>query len=251
MKYSIITPSYDQPVKARRCIESLLAQPHLDWELIFINDSPSVDYSQVRNLVSSDDRITYIENDQNRGSNFSRNKGLQKISQDVDYVIFLDDDDWLASDSLADLQILLQKHDFPDWLVSNRARSSGVPLTQIKKDLRNKSISYWWSYLIKKNITGDATHCISRKSLERDNPLFSKQVKNGEEWYFFSQISPRFIYEPINSSLTDGYSSEGLNQKMQTTYCQNTFLLWREKRNLKIFAYLLLRSVRCTQRKKL
>ena len=112
MKYSIVTPTYNRPDKLIRCMESALSQnkinnikENFDFELIVVNDSPVYDYSIFDNYLDklkSEDfenfcKIKYFVNEKNMGVNYSRNYALDYVSKDTlsDYVIFLDDDDWL------------------------------------------------------------------------------------------------------------------------------------------------------------
>lgn len=212
MKFSIITPTHRRKEKLERAVASVLAQTHKDWELIIINDSPH-DESYLEFASSINDaRIHYHINQKNSGVNFSRNHALDKLSADSNWVIFLDDDDYLAPDTLATFSELILREGDTKWFVTNRAYKNGKSLTKAPKE--ETHYSYTWSYLILKRIKGDATHCIETKLITHSHARFSKYIKQGEEWFFFYQIGLRtsLFYHDHNSTITDGYdNNEGLN----------------------------------------
>ncbi len=215
MKFSIITPTHKRVDGLIRAVNSLISQTYQDWEMIIINDSPDdITYQKFASHIN-DPRIHYHINHINSGANFSRNNGLDKISGDSKWVIFLDDDDFLAPDALATLYHLILSHQDCHWFVTNRAYAHGKPNTQFPKD--NTSYSYAWSYLITKRGKGDATHCIETKLL--NHIRFSKYIKQGEEWFFFYQVGLqcKMFYHNHNSTITDGYDElSGLNFRTRT-----------------------------------
>lgn len=217
MKFSIITPTFKRKDLLVRAIDSLLAQTYTDWEIIIVNDSPTdIHYKEFANSIN-DARIHYHVNTTNRGVNYSRNHALSKVSADSKWVIFLDDDDYLAPDALATFHDLILTNQNQKWFITNRAYTNGVPLTHFPKD--NTLYSYAWSYLILKRCKGDATHCVETKLLIQNKIEFSHHVKQAEEWFFFYQIGlqEKIYYHNHNSTITDGYDqASGLNFRKRT-----------------------------------
>lgn len=215
MKFSIITPSYKRSDKISRAVNSVLNQTYSDWEMIIVNDSPDDDQYALFEKTISDQRIIYLKNSENQGVNFSRNRALDNISKNSDWVIFLDDDDYLASDALSNFCNLIVKYPDNKWFATNRTYSNGKQVTSIPKS--DSKYSYIIEYLILKRCRGDVTHCIST-SLIRD-VRFPKKVKQGEEWLFFYQLGlkQQMFYHHHNSTITDGYDeASGLNFRKRT-----------------------------------
>ena len=181
MKYSIIIPTYRRPDKLIRAINSVLNQGYQDFEIICVNDSPDFDYSTFDDFfvnLKQKDNIKYILNEKNMGVNFSRNLALSKVSDDSDYIVFLDDDDWFNENALLDVDKYLSENRGVKWLVTNRCLV-GEKLT---KNIKNKNrLSYIFDYLIFKKIKGDATHVIKADIAKKIK--FSEKIKNGEEWF--------------------------------------------------------------------
>jgi glycosyltransferase involved in cell wall biosynthesis len=268
MKFSIITPTYKRPDELKRCIESVLIQNHKNWEMIVVNDFPEIPLEQTPSTLSGHlpkgketehekniQKIKFFENEKNMGNNFSKNFAFSKISNDSDYLIFLDDDDWLSPNALHDLNVFLEKYKNEnnkqlEWLVTERVLEKNFAEKNMagnlaKPNFQPRCLSYFYDYLLFRKIKGDKTHIISTDILHTSAkfPRFSTKVKNGEEWFFFCQIPHNFTYIPLPTTLTSGYTEDGLNNDMQKKYTENTWKLFREIKNTRIFIYLILRSV--------
>jgi glycosyltransferase involved in cell wall biosynthesis len=149
--------------------------------------------------------------------NYSRNLGLEKVSADSKWIIFLDDDDYLAPDALQTFHDLIMHHQNTKWFITNRAFKNGKPVTIAPKS--DTTYLYALSYLVFKRIKGDVTHCIETKLLIHNHITFSNYVKQAEEWFFFYQVGlhTKMYYHDHNSTITDGYNSHtGLNFRKRT-----------------------------------
>jgi glycosyltransferase involved in cell wall biosynthesis len=214
--FSVLTPSYKRIEMLRRAVESVTTQDYADWEMIIVNDDPnsSLDIQ----TITSDTRVRMITNDTNRGANWSRNRALSLVSPASTQVIFLDDDDYLASGAFMALAELLEVHPNTDWLVTNRAFKHGTSLTEAPRSY--SAYRYGWDYLIKRTIRGDATHCIETRVAT--SIAFPQGIKNGEEWLYFLELSQykSLFYVDQNITLTDGYAEHGLNFRRRNTLDQ-------------------------------
>lgn len=215
MKYSIITPTHKRANLLLRAVNSVINQTYTDFEMIIINDSPEDrSYEEFEKNIS-DSRIKYFKNKKNMGVNYSRNFAMDNISKDSDWVIFLDDDDYLAPDTLATFSKLITSHPNQKWFITNRAYADGKLVTKYPK--KETFYSYIWDTLILKKCRGDVTHCIKSDLIK--NIRYSKYIKQAEEWIFYYQISlkEKMFYHNHNSTLTDGYDETfGLNFRKRT-----------------------------------
>ncbi len=217
MKFSVITPTFRRRGKLERAVASLLAQTYKDWEMIIINDSPfDEDYREFASSIN-DPRIHYHINQKNSGVNFSRNQGLEKLSADSKWIIFLDDDDYFAPDCLQNFWNIIHKNIDVQWFLTNRAHKNGIPFTKVSRG--ENFYSYVKDYLLLKRIKGDATHCIETKLIIFKKIKFLQSVKQGEEWFFFYQVGmySKIFYQDHNSTISDGYDEkQGLNFRKRT-----------------------------------
>ncbi len=218
MRFSIITPTYKRSAQLLRAVQSAQAQTYKDWEMIIVNDSPDDNsYSSFASSID-DARIHYHINDINSGVNASRNKALDRVSASSEWVIFLDDDDYLAPDTLQELHNLITSHPNKHWFITNRAHKDGTLITHIPE--QETTYSYIRDYLILRRCRGDVTHTIRTKALH--GIRFPLHVKQGEEWLFFYQLGMResMFYHDHNSTISDGYTETGLNFRKRSRYEQ-------------------------------
>jgi glycosyltransferase involved in cell wall biosynthesis len=106
-KISIIIPTYNRKKLLQRALASIIQQNYKNIEILVIDDASTQD---IKTVVQSfkDDRIIYLKNEQNKGSNFSRNLGLRTANGD--YIAFLDDDDYYSNESKFKKQLELFSH---------------------------------------------------------------------------------------------------------------------------------------------
>jgi len=215
MKFSIITPTYKRSELLGRVTESAQKQSYANWEMIIINDSPEDhSYDDFANSIT-DLRLRYYSNDTNRGVNYSRNRALEMVSKDSDWVIFLDDDDYLSPNALEELTGLITAHPKEVWFVTNRAYADGTLVTKYPRP--ETHYSYIWDVLILKQCKGDATHCFKTSTIK--NVRYSKYIKQAEEWLFYYLLALRekIFYSNLNTTITDGYDvTSGLNFRKRT-----------------------------------
>lgn len=101
-KVSIIVPVYKVEKYIRHCIDSVLAQSFLNWELILVDDgSPDNCGSICDEYASRDGRIRVIHK-KNGGLSSARNAALDSFPNGY-YVTFLDSDDFWHKDYLTTL----------------------------------------------------------------------------------------------------------------------------------------------------
>lgn len=232
MRFSIITPTYKRADKLIRAVRSAQNQTYQDWEMIIVNDSPNDEsYHEFASSIN-DPRIHYHLNKTNSGVNFTRNHALDRISADSKWVIFLDDDDYLAPDALKTFHDLILAHPDQNWFITNRAYANGTPVTAIEES--DRAYSYIWDYLIIKRVRGDATHAISTDKIHTIR--FSKKIKQGEEWIFFYELglTEKMFYHDHNSTITDGYGELNHRKQTSTERLKSLLILFYEGLNRKI-----------------
>ena len=203
MKFSIITTTFKQQKQIFQAVLSLQHQTHKDWEMIIINDSPKdTTYHDFASSIN-DHRIQYHVNEVTRGTNYSKNIALEKISADSRWVIFLSDNNYLSPDALATFSKLIMLHEDAKWFVTNNALKNGVSLTHFPRD--ETFYSYTLSCLFLRRSRRGATHCIETKLITHSSARFSKYVKQEEEWFFLYQIGLRskLFYFDHNSTISD------------------------------------------------
>lgn len=100
-KIGIVVPVYKvNSVFLDECALSLINQTYKNIEIVFVDDcSPDECGKQCDNYAQKDSRIKVVHHDVNKGLPSARNTGVESLSTDVDWVTFVDADDWLDIDS--------------------------------------------------------------------------------------------------------------------------------------------------------
>ncbi|GAB3313429.1 glycosyltransferase family 2 protein [Haloplanus salinarum] len=96
-KISVVIPTYNREDTISRAVDSVLEQTIDDFEIVIVDDG-SKDNTQKIIEGYNDDRIRYIEHEENRGQNVARNTGL-KATEGM-YISYLDSDDVLLPQHL-------------------------------------------------------------------------------------------------------------------------------------------------------
>lgn len=111
MFFSVTIPAFKSSF-LKECIESVLAQSYMDYELIIVNDHSPEDLDAIVNGFQ-DDRIRYYKNEIGFGAEHvvgNWNKCLEYAKGD--FIICMGDDDRLKPNFLADLHELIKR--YPD-----------------------------------------------------------------------------------------------------------------------------------------
>jgi len=93
---SIIIPTYDRPKWLKQAIESALGQLYSPVEVVVVDDGSTK--TETRAIASQYPQVLYIYQS-NQGLGAARNTGIG-VSHG-EYILFLDDDDWLTEDALS------------------------------------------------------------------------------------------------------------------------------------------------------
>ena len=101
-KIGIIIPNYNYEHTIGKCLESILNQTYKNFEIIYVDDC-STDRSveivkEYQNKYK--DKIKIVELKQQRLNGGARNEGYLHLSEDVDYVYYVDSDDWLYNNEV-------------------------------------------------------------------------------------------------------------------------------------------------------
>lgn len=99
-RFSVIVPTYNRASLLPRCLESVLAQAFLDYELIVVDDGSTDETAGlVEAIAGRDARVRYVRQ-KHKGAGHARNRGAALAAGD--FVLFLDSDDavlpsWLTA----------------------------------------------------------------------------------------------------------------------------------------------------------
>lgn len=98
---SVILPVYKAEQYLPQCIESLLMQAFVDFELLLIDDGSPDRCGEICDKYALRDKRVRVFHQQNKGVSAARNLGLQYA--EGRYIAFVDSDDWVFPDYLLHL----------------------------------------------------------------------------------------------------------------------------------------------------
>ncbi len=102
---SIIVPVYKVEQYVRKCIDSILSQTFTDFELVLIDDGSPDNCPIICDEYALKDNRIHVIHQKNGGISAARNAGLDYVfaSSNSKWITFIDSDDWVLSDYLAEL----------------------------------------------------------------------------------------------------------------------------------------------------
>ena len=109
-KIGIIIPNYNYEHTIEQCLNSILNQTYKNYEIIFVDDmSTDGSVKLAKSMLKPPHKV--IELKQKRYNGGARNEAYLHLSDDVDYVWYVDSDDWLLDNKVLE--------DINDRLITN------------------------------------------------------------------------------------------------------------------------------------
>lgn len=231
---SVIIPTFQQTDKLYKAIMSVVNQSYQNIEVIIIDDNKETIFSdQVKKIVLSFENtptplsIRYYKNDSNRGSVYSRNRGINISTGE--YISFLDDDDIYKHDKIQRQLITMIKNN-SDFSVCNIALTSDY----LSYTVRNRRFLNFDESLINKHykyhITGTSTFMFKSKFLKNIGGFSESDF--GDEFYLMEKAilkSERFSHLDYVGVIAYIDSASGLSSWKNKLLTENLLLSYKEK----------------------
>lgn len=180
---SLIIPCYNAGVFLQDAVDSILKQAcNINFEIIVVDDgSTDIETRRVLNNLDSINKILVIRNSQNRGSQYSRNVGIEQSQ--YKYLMTLDSDDCLKLNVMVDEKNYLQ-HGI-EVLEKDEDLVFVHGLSQMFGDYSGYTIS---SYPISENLAVNKHHIptsiIFRKNDALTANLYDLSIEKWQDWSF-------------------------------------------------------------------
>lgn len=235
---SVIVPIYKVEKYLRQCVESLIAQPLSDFEIILVDDgSPDGCPSICDEYVAKDGRIKVVHKS-NGGLVSARKAGLQTATGD--YIGFVDGDDWVEPFMFEKMQNVADEY-HPDMVLSEFFCDFD---DRVQNSIQNFDEGFYSKEKLMSDIYpqmlfngtyynfGVSPSCWSkiykRELLEKNLSLVDDRTKMGEDAAFtypclmdaqnvFCIKSPMYHYRITNQSMSKAYD-ERLHEIITLSY---------------------------------
>ena len=111
-KIGIIVPNCNYEHTINKCLNSVLNQTYKNYEIVFVDDvSTDRSVEIAKSMLKPPHKV--IELKQKRLNGGARNEAYLHLSDDVDYVTYLDSDDWFLDENVLD-KINNKLQSYPD-----------------------------------------------------------------------------------------------------------------------------------------
>lgn len=114
MKFSVIIPVYNVEAYLKKCLDSVVKQTFMDYEVIVVDDESTDNSGQIAEEYAKKDARIRVIHQKNKRQGGARNTGIENAKGE--YLIFVDSDDYVSEHLLEKVNFHLEKTN-PDILV--------------------------------------------------------------------------------------------------------------------------------------
>ncbi len=189
-KISVVIPVYNCEAFIKKCVKSLMNQsmPSKHFQIVFVNDGSTDNSGEVcSRLAEKYDNIVYFEKE-NGGVSTARNKGME-LAQGK-YILFLDSDDTISSNTLLDIYKFFEKHYDEVDLVTytiNYLNEKGVVTSHKRFDILDHTGVY--DINCNYNLLQTTMNVCVKNVPENERILFDEELTLGEDqWFIYSWL---------------------------------------------------------------
>lgn len=175
---SIIVPIYNAEKYLPQCIDSILAQTFVNFELLLIDDGASDASGRICEEYAQNDPRIRVFHQENAGVSVARNKGIDEAIGK--YLTFVDADDWVKPDYLQALYDALPEHNQCDGLVVESFERI-YPDRSVPVEIPNIS-------LYRDDFSRLITEFIAKQMMYAFSKLFSREIIISNRIRFMSEV---------------------------------------------------------------
>lgn len=209
VKVSVIIPTYNRLPMLKEAIHSVLDQDFEDFELIVVDDGSTDGTSdEIRRYGG---RVKLIQNNENKGVSFSRNRGI--LQSKGKYIAFLDSDDlWVKGKLKLQVSFLDENPQYPMCYTDEIWIRKGKRVNPMKK---HEKYSGWIFEKCLPLCIISPSSTMMRRSLFSQVGLFDEALPVCEDYDFWLRVSSRFpiFFIPEKLIIKRGGHSDQLSQR--------------------------------------
>lgn len=194
MRFSIIIPSYNYAHFLPRALDSCLAQSGDDWEIIVVDDGSTDDTAAVmaRYTAQPAARVRYLTQI-NQGPAAARNHGARVAVGH--YLLFLDADDALLPDALAQFREALQRQPMLEFVFGGFVMADTATKPSSRRSMprplsadNNRNFTHF----LRKRLGDIATGAALFHHRIFTELSFPEQLRNNEDLVLMAQVLARY-----------------------------------------------------------
>jgi glycosyltransferase involved in cell wall biosynthesis len=203
LNISAIVPLFNGEQFISEALESLLSQTHPIDEIIIIDDK-STDQSleKVQKLIETNETIKLLKNSSNKGSSHCRNLGIKESSGD--YVLFLDQDDYLAPSFIDETNNHLNQHRGKEVAGLHTSYFIVDEKGEITAETSYKEIQpeEFLGYQFVRNRILSNSGTVVKKSVLEQTGFYDESLKFSQDWDLCLRIGKLGMFSYLKKPLT-------------------------------------------------
>lgn len=209
---SVIIPTYNRAEPLKKSIDSVLKQTYEKFEIIVIDDgSDDNTYDVIKNI--KDNRIRYIKNEFNQGSNASRNIGINNAKGT--FIAFQDSADiWKKNKLEKQMDVIERISDIDavfccvEYTTGNNEKSVFPQLPEGDKKYNKTEM---FNILMRTNVIDFPSLLVRKKSIIEAGML-DEDMPRAQDWDLCIRLASKYNFYFINEVLSYGsYRSDSIS----------------------------------------
>lgn len=203
-KVSVVIPTYNRAHLLPRAIQSVLDQTYQDLEIIIVDDGSRDNTERViKNF--KDERIRYIQHNQNKGASAARNTGIRESRGK--YIAFQDsDDEWFSNKLEKQIEAFADAPPEVGIVYSGFYRIEADRKLYLPSDQLSLKEGNIHNELLKGNFVGTPT-VLMKKECFRNQRYFNESLPALEDWELWIELSKYYTFRYIKKPLLCSYST--------------------------------------------
>lgn len=202
-KISIIVPVYNAEAYIHKCVDSILAQTFMDFELLLVDDGSTDNSSAIcDDYAKTDERVKVIHKP-NGGVSSARNAGLDTAKGE--YVVFIDSDDFVGEEYLGGMLeaeddkrtlIITDYQPFNEDGIEDRAFPEAF---SVDCDLNTAVVQNFRDLVFDFRVFPPYCKLYSRAVIEESGLRFNTEIRTAEDFDFnmrYIENADRICYVP-------------------------------------------------------
>lgn len=186
---SVIVPAYNVERYIKTCIDSILKQDYVNVEVIAVDDGATDKTPQILDKIALQKEQVKVIHKKNEGVSAARNTGLEAANGT--YIIFIDGDDYIATDCVSYMVGLIESAD-AEFAFSRKCFTMKEELQTSKCTVDIITPEEATAILISPDVIVGCWNKIYRKSfLDENNIRFRTDLYYGEGLNFITTVAQR------------------------------------------------------------
>ncbi len=219
MTVSVIITTFNRPLSLKRAVDSVLNQTLPPAEIIVINDGDALPMNE---SFLRESLVKVYQNKQNRGANFSRNRGADLAVGEV--LMFLDDDDTWETDKIHCQMQVFEANPEAGLVYSGKIMVYDVDRTKELYRVPANISGYIYPGILERNIIGTTSSAAIKKNVFFEAGGFDEDLPAMQDydlWIRVCRLGPvvgdgsfNVRYTLNQNSKKEQISNSGTNQEI-------------------------------------